>query len=115
MTLPRGTLAFAAALLFAVPLGAQAAAARPTNDGAIRSASGPCEPCGMDGGTGSELLFGAAVEPDVDVGGIGDESQDPDGGGLGSDGQDDWFDDFAEGDDLDEPAPLIVLMRSARL
>ena len=62
----------------------------------------PCDPCGMDGGTGVELLFDAVVEPDVDEDGLGDESQDADGGGLGLDWEDDWFDDFEEGDELDE-------------
>jgi hypothetical protein len=71
-------------------------------DGAIQSFSEPCGPCGMDGGTGVELLFDAVVEPDVDADGLGDESQDPDGGGLGMDWEDDWFDDFDEGDELDE-------------
>lgn len=71
-------------------------------DGAIQSFTGPCDPCGMDGGTGTELLLDAVVEPDVDQDGLGDESQDPDGGGLGLDWQDDWFDDFEDGDQLDE-------------
>ena len=71
-------------------------------DGAIQSFSLPCEPCGMDGGTGVELLFDALVEPDVDEDGLGDESQDPDGGGLGLDWEEDWFEDFEEGDELDE-------------
>jgi hypothetical protein len=74
--------------------------ARP--DGAIQSFSLPCEPCGMDGGTGLELLLDGVVEPDVDEDGLGDESQDPDGGGLGLDWEDDWFEDFEEGDELDE-------------
>lgn len=74
--------------------------ARP--DGAVQSFSTPCDPCGMDGGTGTELLLDAVVEPDVDADGMGDESQDPDGGGLGMDWQDDWFDDFEAGDELDE-------------
>jgi hypothetical protein len=74
--------------------------ARP--DGAIQSFSLPCEPCGMDGGTGVELLLDGIVEPDVDTDGLGDESQDPDGGGLGLDWEDDWFEDFEEGDELDE-------------
>ena len=92
---------------------------RPRPDGAIQSFTQPCGPCGMDGGTGTELLFGAVVEPDVDADGLGDETQDPDGGGLGLDWEDDWFDDFAEGDELDEdfddasrtarPQPLAVL------
>ncbi len=71
-------------------------------DGAIQSFSPPCEPCGMDAGTGVELLFDALVEPDVDEDGLGDESQDPDGGGLGMDWEEDWFEDFEEGDELDE-------------
>ena len=41
---------------------------RPRPDGAIQSFALPCDPCGMDGGTGSELLFDALVEPDVDGG-----------------------------------------------
>jgi hypothetical protein len=56
----------------------------------------------MDGGTGSELLFSAVVEPDVDEDELGDETQDADGGGLGLDWEDDWFDDYEEGDELDE-------------
>ena len=68
----------------------------------MQSFSLPCEPCGMDGGIGMELLFDALVEPDVDQDGLGDESQDPDGGGLGMDWEDDWFEDFEEGDELDE-------------
>jgi hypothetical protein len=38
----------------------------------------------------------------VDADGLGDESQDPDGGGLGLDWEDDWFEDFDEGDELDD-------------
>ena len=38
----------------------------------------------------------------MDADGLGDESQDPDGGGLGMDWEDDWFDDFDEGDELDD-------------
>jgi hypothetical protein len=75
---------------------------RPRPDGAVQSFAQPCEPCGMDGGTGVEILLDAVVEPDVDVDGLGDESQDPDGGGLGLDWEDDWFEDFEEGDELDE-------------
>ena len=75
---------------------------RPQPDGAIQSFSLPCEPCGMDGRTGIELLLDAVVEPDVDQDGLGDESQDPDGGGLGMDWEDDWFDDFEAGDELDD-------------
>jgi hypothetical protein len=75
---------------------------RPRPDGAVQSFVSPCDPCGMDGGTGVELLFDAVVEPDVDEDGLGDESQDADGGGLGLDWEDDWFEDFEEGDELDE-------------
>jgi hypothetical protein len=75
---------------------------RPRPDGAVQSFTRPCGPCGMDGGTGVELLFDAVLEPDVDEDGLGDETQDPDGGGLGLDWADDWFDDFEEGDELDE-------------
>jgi hypothetical protein len=75
---------------------------RPRPDGAIQSFTSPCDPCGTDGGTGTELLFDAVVEPDVDEDGLGDESQDPDGGGLGLEWEDDWFEDFEEGDELDE-------------
>lgn len=74
---------------------------RPRPDGAVQSFQTPCEPCGMDGGTGIELLLDALVEPDVDGDGLGDESQDPDGGGLGMDWENDWFEDFEEGDELD--------------
>jgi hypothetical protein len=75
---------------------------RPRPDGAIQSFTQPCGPCGMDGGTGIELLYDAVVEPDVDEDGLGDETQDPDGGGLGLDWEDDWFEDFEEGDELDD-------------
>jgi hypothetical protein len=75
---------------------------RPRPDGAVQALTNPCSPCGTDGGTGVELLLDAVVEPDVDADGLGDESQDPDGGGLGMDWEDDWFDDFGEGDELDE-------------
>ena len=70
-------------------------------DGAVQIFSPPCDPCGSDGGTGEELLFSAVVEPDVDADGLGDESQDPDGGGLGTDWEDDWYQDYDEGDALD--------------
>jgi hypothetical protein len=75
---------------------------RPRPDGAIQSFSDPCSPCGMDGGTGAELLFDGVVEPDVDQDGLGDETQDPDGGGLGLDWEDQWFEDYEAGDELDE-------------
>ena len=74
---------------------------RPRPDGAVQSFSTPCDPCGMDGGTGMELLLDAVVEPDTDADGMGDESQDADGGGLGMDWEDQWFDDFEAGDELD--------------
>jgi hypothetical protein len=75
---------------------------RPRPDGAVQSFTQPCAPCGMDGGTGTELLFDAVLEPDVDTDGLGDETQDPDGGGLGMDWEDDWFRDFDSGDSLDD-------------
>ena len=75
---------------------------RPKPDGAVQFFQAPCEPCGTDGGTGIELLMDAVLEPDVDADGMGDESQDPDGGGLGMDWEEDWFDDWDEGDQLDE-------------
>jgi hypothetical protein len=78
---------------------------RPRPDGAVQSFATPCDPCGMDGGTGTELLLDAVVEPDTDSDGMGDESQDADGGGLGMDWQDQWFDDFEAGDELD-PEPI---------
>ena len=83
---------------------------RPRPDGAIQWFTTPCDPCGMDGGTGVELLFDATVEPDVDSDGMGDESQDEDGGGLGFNWVDDWFADFDEGDALDEPAPRVFTL-----
>jgi hypothetical protein len=73
----------------------------PRPDGAVQSFTPPCDPCGSDGGTGSELLFSAVIEPDVDADGLGDESQDPDGGGLGTDWEDNWYEDYGEGDALD--------------
>jgi hypothetical protein len=75
--------------------------ARPRPDGAIQWFGTPCDPCGMDGGTGSELLMQATVEPDVDHDGMGDETQDSDGGGIGEDWQDQWFSDYDSGDELD--------------
>ncbi len=61
-----------------------------------------CGPCGMDGGTGMELLFNAIIGPDIDADGLGDETQDPDGGGLGQNWEEDWFEDYGSGDQLDE-------------
>ena len=75
--------------------------ARPKPDGAVQSFTQPCAPCGMDGGTGVELLLNGVEEPDIDDDGLGDETQDPDGGGLGFDWEDQWFDDYDEGDQLD--------------
>jgi hypothetical protein len=76
--------------------------ARPKPDGAIQSFTQPCDPCGMDGGTGVELLLDGVLEPDIDEDLLGDETQDPDGGGLGDEWEEEWFDDFDEGDLLDE-------------
>ena len=75
---------------------------RPRPDGAVQSFALPCGPCGMDGGTGTELLLDAVLEPDVDADGLGDETQDPDGGGLGPNWVDDWFTDYNAGDRLDD-------------
>ena len=74
---------------------------RPRPDGAVQSFTQPCGPCGMDGGTGTELLLDAVLEPDVDSDNLGDETQDADGGGLGPNWVDDWFDDYDAGDRLD--------------
>jgi hypothetical protein len=71
-------------------------------DGAVQSFTLPCAPCGMDGGTGTELLLDAVLEPDVDQDSLGDETQDPDGGGLGAGWTDDWFRDYDSGDRLDD-------------
>jgi hypothetical protein len=67
---------------------------RPTPDGAVVSFALPCGPCGVDGGTGTELLLSGTLEPDYDGDLLGDESQDPDGGGA--------FLDEAFGEPLDE-------------
>jgi hypothetical protein len=75
---------------------------RPRPDGAVQSFTQPCDPCGMDGGTGTELLLDAVLEPDVDHDGLGDETQDADGGGLGMGWEDDWFRDYDAGDRLDD-------------
>jgi hypothetical protein len=66
------------------------------------------------------LLTAAAVEPDLDADGVGDETQDPDGGGLGTNWEDnwfedfmsfvsDWFEDFGSGDELDRTMPTAVV------
>lgn len=74
---------------------------RPRPDGAVQWFNEPCAPCGMDGGTGTELLFEATIEPDEDGDGLGDETQDPDLG-IGEELLeeeeffDDWFDEFDE-------------------
>lgn len=88
--------------------------ARRRPDGAVQWSELPCDPCAMDGGTGTELLFSAVIEPDVDEDGLGDESQDPDGGGLGLDWEEDWFEDFEEGDELDADELDEDLPRRAR-
>jgi hypothetical protein len=82
---------------------------RPRPDGAVQLFTEPCGPCHMDGGTGTELLFDATVEPDEDGDGLGDESQDPDlgfGDELFEDEFDDWFDELDEfEDEFDEDSP----------
>ena len=50
----------------------------------IAAAFDMCDPCGMDGGTGMELLFNAIIGPTA--------------AGLGLDWEDDWFEDFESGD-----------------
>jgi hypothetical protein len=82
---------------------------RPKPDGAVQWFDTPCDPCGMDGVTGTELLFDATVEPDTDTDGMGDETQDDDGGGLGEEWIDDWFEDWDAGDELDDPQPTYEL------
>jgi hypothetical protein len=81
---------------------------RPRPDGAVQSFTEPCGPCHMDGGTGTELLFNATVEPDEDNDGLGDESQDPDLGLADElfedDELDDWFDVLDE-DEFEEGFP----------
>jgi hypothetical protein len=79
---------------------------RPRPDGAVQWFSAPCGPCHMDGGKGTELLFDATVEPDVDGDRLGDDTEDPDAG-LGDEviddeTFDDWFDEL---DEDEEPFP----------
>jgi hypothetical protein len=82
---------------------------RPRPDGAVQWFTEPCGPCHMDGGTGTELLFDAIVEPDEDGDGLGDETQDPDlgfGDELFEDEFDDWFDELDEfEEEFDEASP----------
>jgi hypothetical protein len=49
---------------------------------------------------------------DLDRDGQGDETQDPDGGGLGLDWEDDWFEDYEEGDwfDREEASTALTLV-----
>jgi hypothetical protein len=79
---------------------------RPRPDGAVQWFTEPCGPCHMDGGTGTELLFDATIEPDQDEDGLGDETQDPDLGfgdeAFEEEFFDDWFDEF---DEDEETAP----------
>ena len=77
---------------------------RPRPDGAVQWFAEPCGPCSMDGGTGTELLFEAEVEPDFDEDGLGDETQDPDAGFGFDDIEDEWFDDWDDELDEDEEA-----------
>jgi hypothetical protein len=79
---------------------------RPKPDGAVQWFTEPCGPCHMDGGTGTELLFDATIEPDFDGDGLGDDTQDPDLG-LGDeffedDEFDDWFDELDEDEEDEE-------------
>lgn len=77
---------------------------RPRPDGAVQWFSEPCGPCHMDGGTGTELLFDATVEPDFDEDGLGDETQDPDAGFGFDELDDEWLDDWDDELDEDEEA-----------
>jgi hypothetical protein len=77
---------------------------RPRPDGAVQWFAEPCGPCHMDGGTGTELLFEAEIEPDFDEDGLGDETQDPDSGFGFDDSEDEWFDDWDDELDEDEEA-----------
>ena len=77
---------------------------RPRPDGAVQWFSEPCEPCHMDGGTGTELLFEAEIEPDFDEDGLGDETQDPDAGFGFDEFDDEWLDDWDDELDEDEEA-----------
>jgi hypothetical protein len=90
---------------------------RPKPDGAVQWFTEPCRPCHMDGGTGSELLFDATIEPDVDEDGLGDETQDPDAGFgdelFDDDEFDDWFDELDE--DEEEEDSLRPRRRRLRL
>ena len=77
---------------------------RPRPDGAVQWFAEPCGPCHMDGGTGTELLFEAEIEPDFDGDGLGDDTQDPDSGFGFDDIEDEWFDDWDDELDEDEEA-----------
>ena len=74
---------------------------RPWPDGATVSFALPCAPCGMNPGTGAELLFAGTVEPDADADGLGDESQDPDLGGAIGDELDPFPDEGFDEDEAD--------------
>jgi hypothetical protein len=76
-------------------------------DGSVQWFTEPCDPCGMDGGTGRELLLDATIEPDADEDLLGDESQDPDFGGEQSDEVeedelDDWFDELGADEETED-------------
>jgi hypothetical protein len=83
--------------------------ARRQPDGSVQSFTEPCAPCGMDGGTGRELLLDARIEPDVDEDLLGDESQDPDfgfgdeqGDEVEEDELDDWFDELGSDEETED-------------
>jgi hypothetical protein len=68
--------------------GSGAEASRPlldvsTDNTDVLASTGPCEPCGMDGGTGTEILFDAVA-----------------------DWVDDWFDDYDSGDLLHQEVDI---------
>jgi hypothetical protein len=92
---------------------------RPRPDGAVQWFTEPCAPCHMDGGTGTELLFDATIEPDFDEDGLGDETQDPDAGFGGEffedDELDDWFDELDEDEEEEDSARRGRRFRRLRL
>jgi hypothetical protein len=81
-------------------------------DGSVLWFTEPCAPCGMDGGTGRELLLDATIEPDADEDLLGDESQDPDFGvgeesdEFEADELDDWFDELGADEETEDQSEL---------
>jgi hypothetical protein len=80
---------------------------------AVVSALAATTATAQDGGDlnpGMPQVVGAAYVNYVDRDGQGDETQDPDGGGLGGDWEDDWFEDYEEGDWFDREEASTALM-----